>query len=59
MERAPDPSWRQTLVEIEALRQRYDELNRTGGASEAELDLLWLRLWLAERRRDELLKGSE
>jgi hypothetical protein len=53
--------WRQVVIEVETLRQEYA---RRLSADESEHDerainQLWLRLWRAERRRDELLKESE
>ena len=60
---ASERDWRETLVEIEKSREEYERrINTTDDASEAEehaIGRLWLRLWRAERRRDELLKNSD
>lgn len=56
---APGTRRSQPLVEIEALRDKYAEMTRTENVNEADLNLLWLRLWQAERRRDEILTASE
>jgi hypothetical protein len=53
--------WRQVVIEVENLRQEYarrvsaDE----SGHDERAINQLWLRLWRAERRRDELLKRAD
>lgn len=56
-----DREWRDALVQVENLRQEYEQRVR-----EAESDIdergigrLWLRLWNAERRRDELLRRMD
>ena len=58
---AGDREWRDALVEVENLRQEYEQ--RLGEAEqhtdERAIGRLWLRLWRAERRRDELLKRSD
>ncbi len=59
MDETHEHQWRQTLVEIEVLRQKYAELARSENVNDSELNLLWLRLWQAERRRDEILRSSE
>ena len=58
---ATEREWRDAVMEVENLRQEYE---RNLAAEEHDMDepaigRLWLRLWLAERRRDELLKRTE
>ena len=53
--------WRDAIVELERSRQEY-ERRLSDGESESEeraIGRLWLRLWRAERRRDELLRRSD
>jgi hypothetical protein len=53
--------WREAIVELERSRQEY-ERRLNDGESESEeraIGRLWLRLWRAERRRDELLRRSD
>ena len=53
--------WRHALVEIEQLRQEYarrlSATDRDG--DERAIGRAWLRLWQAERRRDELLRRAD
>jgi hypothetical protein len=55
--------WRETIVEVENLREEYERrLGDGDGAGESNdraIGRLWLRLWRAERRRDELLRRSD
>jgi hypothetical protein len=56
----PDPveqAWLQMIVEAEQARQEYTEYLRSSDREESELGRLWLRLWQAERRRDELFRN--
>jgi hypothetical protein len=53
--------WREAVIEVESLRQEYEELL---GDPDTDMDdpavgRLWLHLWLAERRRDELLRAPD
>jgi hypothetical protein len=50
------PEWRAALIEVEAARQQYARVVTAGDSEDAEVDNVWLRLWRAERRRDELIK---
>jgi hypothetical protein len=52
-----EEAWRQMVVEAEYARQEYAEYLRTVDGEESELRRLWLRLWRAERRRDELFRN--
>lgn len=51
-----EQAWRDALVEAERARQAYAEYLRHTLRDESELERLWLRLWSAERRRDQLLR---
>jgi hypothetical protein len=54
-----ESDWRTTLIEIERARWEYEALLRTDESNERAIGRLWLRLWRAERHRDELLRGAE
>jgi hypothetical protein len=47
-------AWYIALVQAERLRQDYVQHERAADIAELEPESLWLLLWLAERRRDEL-----
>jgi hypothetical protein len=49
-----DRAWSEALLEVEYARVAYLQQLRQLDRDERELDRLWLRLWRAERRRDEL-----
>lgn len=49
-----EAAWYVALVQAEHLRQDYVHHQRAADIAELELESLWLHLWLAERRRDEL-----
>lgn len=53
--------WRDALVEVETLRQQYEQRvgEVEGDTDERAIGRLWLRLWQAERRRDELLRRAD
>ena len=53
--------WRQVVMEVESLRREYAQQLSAGESEQDEraIKQLWLRLWRAERRRDELLKNSD
>jgi hypothetical protein len=48
--------WLQVMIEVERAWQSYAEHVRSKGMDDPAIGRLWLRLWRAERRRDELLK---
>jgi hypothetical protein len=48
--------WLAAVVQVEHARQDYAEYLKSPEKLEAESGRLWLRLWLAERRRDELFR---
>jgi hypothetical protein len=50
------PEWRAALIEVEEARRQYARVLTAANSAESELDSVWLRLWRAERRRDELLR---
>jgi hypothetical protein len=50
------PEWRSALMEVEQARQQYARVLTAADSEDSEIDTVWLRLWRAERRRDELLK---
>jgi hypothetical protein len=47
-------AWCAALVQAEHLRQNYVQHQSAADIAELELESLWLHLWIAERRRDEL-----
>jgi hypothetical protein len=49
-----DRAWNDALLDVEYARIAYLQQLRLPDRDERELDRLWLRLWRAERRRDEL-----
>jgi len=48
--------WLAALVQVEHARQDYAQYLRAADREESEVGRLWLHLWLAERRRDELFR---
>jgi hypothetical protein len=50
------PEWRAAVMEVEEARQQYAQVATSANSLDAEVDNVWLRLWRAERRRDELIK---
>ncbi len=50
------PEWRAALIEVEEARQQYARVLTAADSADSEVDNVWLRLWRAERRRDELIK---
>ena len=46
--------WRTAVVEAQRAHSEYVEHLRTVADNDPIADQLWLRLWRAERRRDEL-----
>jgi hypothetical protein len=47
---------RAALIEVEEARRLYARVLTAADSVESEVDNMWLRLWRAERRRDELIK---
>ena len=52
-------AWREALMEVEQARMEYAKLTDESDADGRAVGRRWLRLWRAERRRDELVKGSD
>jgi hypothetical protein len=52
-------AWREALLEAEYVRAVYLQQLQLPERDERELDRLWLCLWQAERRRDELYRAME
>jgi hypothetical protein len=48
--------WLEAVVQVEHARQDYAQYLKSSDKVESEVGRLWLRLWLAERRRDELFR---
>jgi hypothetical protein len=53
-----DREWREALVEVERARIEYAEQVEFRDEDERAVGRRWLRLWRAERRRDELIRKS-
>jgi hypothetical protein len=52
-----DRDWVEAFIEVERAFRAYDEYLRSHDDDDPSIGRLWLRLWLAERRRDELIKA--
>jgi hypothetical protein len=52
-------AWREALLEVERARIDYAKLTDNSDADDSAIGRRWLRLWRAERRRDELIKQSD
>jgi hypothetical protein len=50
-----DFEWREAILDLARAQRAYAEIIATPEAPEALVNRAWLRLWRAERRRDELL----
>jgi hypothetical protein len=50
------PEWRAAVLEVEQARKEYARVLAAASSAETEVDIMWLRLWRAERRRDDLVK---
>ena len=53
-----DVEWREAQVELEQARREYAGHGEVGEEDERAVGRRWLRLWRAERRRDELIRKS-
>ncbi len=53
-----EEAWRKAILEVEQARHAYAAGLRSGFSDERAIGKLWLRLWRAERCRDELMKQS-
>jgi hypothetical protein len=56
VEASVEAEWLAALVQVEHARQDYAQCLRAADREESEVGRLWLHLWLAERRRDELFR---
>jgi len=50
-----DFEWRDAMINLARAQRAYAEIIATPDAPDALVNRAWLRLWRAERRRDELL----
>jgi hypothetical protein len=48
--------WREVLVEVEEARSEYAKYAQASDEDEEAAGRRWLRLWRAERRRDDLVR---
>ena len=55
---ARDREWREALVEVERARMDYARYCEADDEDDRAVGRTWLRLWRAERRRDELIRKS-
>ena len=51
-----EAAWNAAIVQAAYARRDYAQCLRASDRDESVLERLWLRLWLAERRRDELFR---
>jgi hypothetical protein len=51
--------WREALVEVEQARVEYAKHVDANDEDDYLMGRRWLRLWRAERRRDELVRVSD
>jgi hypothetical protein len=54
-----ESQWRAALVHAEQLRLEYSHQLDAIDVQEPELDHLWLELWSAERRREDLFRAID
>jgi hypothetical protein len=54
-----EAAWNAALIQAEYARRDYAQCLRASERDESELGRLWLLLWLAEWRRDELFRRLE
>ncbi len=50
-----DLEWREAVIDLARAQRAYAEIMATPDAPDVLVDRVWLWLWRAERRRDELL----
>ena len=51
--------WREALIEVERARIEYAAHADAGDEDDRAVGRSWLRLWRAERRRDELIRTPD
>jgi hypothetical protein len=54
-----EAEWRAALIQAERLRQEYSHHLGASDTEEPDLERLWLKLWTAERRREELFRAID
>jgi hypothetical protein len=54
-----EAEWRAALIHAERLRQEYWHQLTATDTEEPDLERLWLKLWIAERRREELFRAID
>jgi len=54
-----ESAWNAALIQVEYARLDYAQCLKSPDRDESELERLWLHLWQAERRRDELFRRME
>ncbi len=54
-EQPGDLEWRQAIIDLARAQRAYAEITATPDAPDVLANRVWLWLWRAERRRDELL----
>lgn len=52
---ASELEWREAVLDLARAQRAYAEVQALPDVPEAVVDRVWLWLWRAERRRDELL----
>lgn len=50
-----DLEWREAILDLARAQRAYAEITASPDAPDILVDRVWLWLWRAERRRDELL----
>ncbi len=55
IERSSDFEWREAVIDLARAQRAYAEIMATPDAPDILVNRVWLWLWRAERRRDELL----
>ena len=54
-----EAEWLSAIVRAEHVRQDYALYMKAPDRDESELQRMWMQLWLAERRRDELFRRMD
>jgi hypothetical protein len=55
IEQPSDVEWREAVIDLARAQRAYAEITATPDAPDILVNRVWLWLWRAERRRDELL----
>jgi hypothetical protein len=56
---AGEHDWREALIEVERARIEYADHADAADEDDHAMGRRWLRLWRAERRRDDLIRMSD